>query len=57
MFVQVEHFHIFVGFQLGNGRCLQVRALFDEVKHRQDFVGSANPAQTIARYQNLGEGT
>ena len=56
MGVQIEHVDPLGGLHLADGRGLQGGGLLHEVVLGQNLIGSADPAQTVAGSQDLGEG-
>ena len=56
MSVQIEHINPLSGFHLADGGSLQRSCLLHKVVFCQDFIRGADPTQTIAGSQNLGEG-
>ena len=57
MSVQIKHVDPLGGLHLADGGSLQGGCLLHEVVLGQDLILSADPTQTIAGCQNLGEGT
>ena len=57
MSVQIKHVDPLGGLHLADGGSLQRSRLLHEVVLGQDLILSADPTQTIAGRQNLGEGT